>query len=451
MEQVDDETSTSHRILAPLNNFRVKGIFSDPKSKTIRDIKWAFISTVTASLAHFILRTIIGRELGSDGLGIYTLAFTIYLLGMQFAAFGIGPALTRYIAEHLGDRQTINSYVSSGLTGSIITGTAMGVILFLLSPYLADNVFHTPELEIMIRLISFCFPFIAVQKAVLGTLNGLRRMRHFAFLNIMQNGAVVIISIVLVLLFDLGEMGAVIGLVIPTIASSILCPILIRDCISLNKSMWDMPALRATTAFGFYVVLSNSIGFLNTQIDSILIGYYLNPSDVGIYAVAVLLAQTLTLIPTAVQQVTAPITANLYGKGDVQGVWRLFHSTLKKSLTISAITAIVVAVTAPYIIDIIFTEAYALSYTPLLVLLVGYAIGASYGAVGATLSSIGKVKVAFRISAICATFNILLNMLLIPAIGIIGAAIATAGTMILNFLMTVWIARNFLKGEPKDG
>ena len=408
------------------------------------DVQWAFISIATASLAHFILRIVLGRELGPDGLGVYTLAFTIYLFGMQFAAFGIGAALTKYVAEFLEDKVAIRNYVSSGMTSSVITGGLMGVVLFLLAPYIAISFFHVPELEGMIQLTALCYPFIAIQKAVLGTLNGFRRMHLYALLNIIQNVAVVAVSISLVLLFEMGVMGAVIGFVGPTVLISALCPVLIRECIGLDMSLWNIPALRATTVFGFYVVLGNSIGFLNTQIDSILIGYYLNPTEVGIYAVAVLLAQTLTLIPSAVQRVTAPATATLYGKGDIEGVRRLFYSTLKKSFLISVGSATLIAVSGPYIIALLFTEEYLVSYVPLLILLPGYAIGASFGAVGATLSSIGKVHIPFRISAVCAMLNVVLNILLIPTLGINGAALATAATMIANFGITVKVVHHYI-------
>lgn len=416
-------------------------------SKAMIDVQWAFISIVTSSLAHFILRIVLGRELGPEGLGVYTLAFTIYLFGMQFAAFGIGSALTKYIAEFLDDRVAIRNYVSSGMTSSIITGALMGVVLFLLAPYIAISFFHVPELEGMIQLTALCYPFIAIQKAVLGTLNGFRKMHLYAFLNVIQNVGVVVVSIALVLLFGMGVMGAVIGFVGPTILISALSPILVSDCIRLEASLWDIPALRATAVFGFYVVLGNSIDFLNTQVDSILIGYYMNPTEVGIYAVAVLFAQTLTLIPSAVQRVTAPATATLYGKGDIEGVRRVFYSTLKKSFLISVGSATLIVAFGQYLIALLFTEEYLVSYVPLLILLVGYTIGASFSAVGATLSSIGKVHIPFRISAVCGVLNIILNILLIPILGVNGAALATTVTMMVNFGITVIVIHRYLGGH----
>jgi len=239
-------------------------------------------------------------------------------------------------------------------------------------------------------------------------------------------------------------MGAVIGFVGPTILVSALSPILIRDSIGFDASLWNTVALRATTVFGFYVVLGNSIGFLNAQVGSILTGYYLNPTEVGIYAVAVLFAQTLTLIPGAVQRVTAPATATLYGKGDVEGVRKLFYSTLKKSFLISLGSATLIAIFGQYFIAFLFTEEYLVAYVPLLILLMGYTIDASFSAVGATLSSIGKVHIPFRISAICGALNVILSILLIPVFGINGAALATAVTIIASSVIAIAIINRFL-------
>ena len=91
-----------------------------------------------------------------------------------------------------------------------------------------------------------------------------------------------------------------------------------------------------------------------------------------------------------------------------------------------------------------------MSYVPLLILLLGYAIGASFGDVGATLSSIGKVHIPFRISAVCAVLNVILNILLIPIFGISGAALATAATMIADFGITMVIINKFLSPVKRN-
>lgn len=415
-----------------------------PFSKTIIDVQWAFISIATASLAHFVLRIILGRELGVEGLGVYTLAFTIYLLGVQFAAFGIHAALTKYIAEYIDDLERIKTYVSSGMTASIITGAIMGVIIFLLAPYIAISFFQIPELEFPIQLTAFCYPFIAIQKTVLGTLNGFRRMHILAFINIVQNVFVVVTSIILVIYYKMDILGAMVALVGPTILIGLVSPILIWNFFSLDyRSLWDTSTIRKINLFGFYVVLANTISFINTQIDSILIGYFLGSTEVGIYAVAVLFSQPLTLIPSAVQQITAPISATLYGKGDIEGIRRVVFSTMKKILIVSLILAVVIAILAQPVIVFFFTTEFISSYGPLIILLIGQAIFAGFMAVSSTLASIGKVNVLFRIHAICVVLNTILNIILIPSLGITGAAIATTTTLVISFVINIILIQKF--------
>jgi stage V sporulation protein B len=150
------------------------------------------------------------------------------------------------------------------------------------------------------------------------------------------------------------------------------------------------------------------------------------------------------LIPSAVQDVTNPVMANMYGKGDLEGVRRVFYSTLKKSFLISAGTAVFLAVCSPYIISFLFGELFLASYVPLLLLLPGFAISASFTAVGATLSSINKVHIIFRIGAVCLALDIILNILLIPFFGIAGAAIATSIAAIVNFWVNMVIIGKYL-------
>jgi O-antigen/teichoic acid export membrane protein len=411
------------------------------------DIQWSFISLFTASFVNFVLRIIIGRELGPAGLGVYTLVFVIYLLGMQFAAFGVTSALTKYVAEFIDDHNTVKKYVSSGMTSSIISGTLMAIVLYLFAPYLANSFFKIPEMEGFLELIALCLPFIAIQKAVLGTLNGFRKMHLYALVNIAQYVSVVCLSIVLVIVFNMGVFGAVIGLVVPTIIVGILSPLLIKTHLGCDNSFWDMSALRATTIFGFFVVLSNSIGYLATQIDSILIGHYLDPTAVGIYAVAILLVQALTLVPNAIQCVTYPAMATLYGKGDVVGVRHIFYSTLKKSFLLTSGVAVLLAICAPFIITLLFGQQFLGAYIPLLILLIGYTVDSSFSAVGTTLGSIGKVHIVFRIQAICVVLNIILNILLIPLLGIAGAALATSIMLIVDFLITTALINRYLSVE----
>ena len=418
-------------------------MFNLKLSKTMKDVQWSFISLVTASFSHLLLRIVLGRELGPSGLGLYTLVFTIYMFGMQFAAFGIGAALTKYIAQYHDDLPKIKEYVTSGVLGSMVSGTVFGILLYLLSGIISIQFFHNPEMTDLLKITALCFPFIAMQKVVIGALNGMRKMKLYAIVNIVQNVSVMVVSIILVMLFDMGVRGAVIGYVVPTILIGVLSLTLIKGNFSINMGILRT-AIREISWFGFYVVLANSIGIINTQIDSLMIGHFMSETDVGYYAVAVLFMQAITLLPQAVQRVTNPSIARYYGKKDYGNIRHLIKGTMFKISVITILIVSFLVVFGKVLIEIIFTTEFLPAYIPLLILLIGYAIYAAFISVGTCLSSIGKIKIVFRISLVCAILNTLLNIILIPRFGLVGAASATSISLVFTTLINTYFILRYV-------
>lgn len=413
-------------------------------NKILRDVQWSFLSIAASALAHLLLRVILGKTLGPAGLGLYTLLFTIYLFGMQFAAFGYGAALTKYIAEYEDNTSKIKEYVSSGLIGSIISGLTMGVILYLFSTFISIDFFHIPEMVTPLRITALCFPFIAIQKAVTGTLNGLRKMNYFAMINILQNISVLLISTFCVLTMKMGVIGAVFGFVVPTILIGTVSLLNIRKLFSLPSIivLWDI--LKEISLFGFYIVLGNSIGMINTQIDSLLIGRFMSETDVGYYATAIIITQSMTLIPAAVQAVTNPAISIYYGKKEYSKIKQLIRNTTLKVFAIEFILLVLLIAFGKYIIVILFSEEFTPSYVPMLILSIGYLIYSAWTSVGTLFSSIGKANISFKLNGVCALLNTILNLLLIPKLGILGAASATTFSLILTCMINFYFTKKYI-------
>jgi len=424
-------------------------MFNLKLSKTMKDVQWSFISLATASFSHLLLRIVLGRELGPSGLGLYTLVFTIYMFGMQFAAFGIGAALTKYIAQYHDDLPKIREFVTSGVLGSMVSGTMFGVILYLLSGIISIQLFHNPEMTELLKITAFCFPFIAMQKAVLGTLNGLRRMKFYAVVDIIQNVSVMVASLTLVIVLDMGVKGAALGYVMPTIVVGGLSLFLTRKYFSI-KQVIMRTVLMEMSWFGFYIVLANTIGLINIQIDSLMIGYFMNETEVGYYAVAIVFMQGMTLLPQAVQRVTTAAIANYYGKNDYGNIIKLIKRSVIIIFTINILISLILIFFGQFLIEIIFSIDFLPAYTPLLILLVGYFIYSPILSVNGTLPSIGKVTIMFKVSFICAVINTFLNILLIPVYGMAGAAIATSTALIFITVLRVYFIYRYTSKHYSD-
>jgi len=406
----------------------------------MEDIQWSFISVISSSLIHLLLRMLLGKELGPSGLGLYTLAFTIYMFGMQFGSFGIEASLTKYIASCKGDFAKIGTYISSGITGSILSGLVMGCCLFLLSPSIGVNVFHSDEMVTFLRLNAISLPFLAIQRAVLGSMNGLRQMNHYAFFHVVQNASMLFLSIIMVMILKMSVLGAVLGFVIPTIILGSLMPFSLKKYLKYPYYSFNS-ALSELSLFGFFVVLANSVSMVNTQVDSVLIGYFMNEVSVGYYAVAVILLQGILLIPNSIQKVTTPLIAGYSAGNDYQHIKSLIKKTMAKTFVVTAFLAGLIIIIGKFLIINLFSEDFLPAYLPLLILLIGYSIDAPFIAIDGWFSSVGRVKLAFQFVAVLATLNIILNIILIPKFGLVGAAIATS----LSFVIIAFLDTIFLK------
>ena len=95
------------------------------------------------------------------------------------------------------------------------------------------------------------------------------------------------------------------------------------------------------------------------------------------------------------------------------------------------------ALSAGRIVGVLFTERYVMAPAALLVLAAGYFVNSSFGPEGMTLEAFGNTRLSMMNSMIMLATSVGLSFLLIPHYGILGAAIASAGSMTLGGLAGV--------------
>ncbi len=187
------------------------------------------------------------------------------------------------------------------------------------------------------------------------------------------------------------------------------------------------------------LALIASIQLVNNQADIIILGLLTTPEEVGIYKVVVSVSALVAFGLQAINIVVAPHFVRLYNNGDMLQLQSLVTMTTRVILLLALPVVITAYIVGSWVLEVVFGVEYLLGYWPLIILSFGQLLNACFGAVAFLLSMTGYEKEALR-SVVVATFlNIILNILLIPHYGMIGAATATSLTLLLsNSLM--WIA-----------
>lgn len=199
---------------------------------------------------------------------------------------------------------------------------------------------------------------------------------------------------------------------------------------------------RAWVASLLPFTLLTGISLINQKIDVMMLGAFASASDVGVYHVAAQGALLVSFPLTACNAVLAPNVARLRALGDLRQMQRLMTMSTLAISCAAAIAALVLMLAGRWLLEGLFGEEFGRAYPALAILAAGQLFNACAGSVGLFLSMSGHEKDALKGLTAAAVLNFALNAALIPPFGIVGAAIATAISMVTwNVLLGMMLYR----------
>lgn len=414
------------------------GEFSERVATISRHSAVYFGGTILTAAAGYFFKVYLARTLGAETLGLYALGMSIVgFLGL-FSALGLPSAAARFVAEYRGRGEFVQ--LGAFLRGSLgllsASNLLVGGLVLIAGPWIAAHFYHAPALKsyfgffVLIMFFGTLNTFLG--QAMAGYQDVTRRtiITHFT-----GTPANILIAVCLI--------GAGLGLkgyLAAQVASALLILIL------LAVSVWNMTPVQAQrwstsitmekgvvtfsiTAFGMA-----AIDFGLAQGDKIVLGFYMSPAQVGIYALAMGLVAFVPIALQSVNQIFAPIIAELHGNGNHEVLQQLYATLTKWILVVTLPMAFTMIVYAKPLIGL-FGHAFEAGAIVLIVGTVGQLFNCAVGSVGYLLLMSGNEVQLIKIQACNAIATLTLNMLLVPRFGIAGAAAASTVSVIIT---NVW-------------
>jgi len=403
------------------------------------DVGWVLFSLTSSAVFTFLLRIILARWFGPYDFGLFSMIIVIHGIAVLIGNFGIQLALIKYTAEYKYDKEKLDEISSAALISSIVCGSITGIILFVFSG-LISSIFNMPGLAHLCKILAILFPFSSFLESLIGLFNGLRIMKSYACLIILRSFLMILFCLVLAKLgFDVA--GAVFGIVLSVIFSCLLGIKLAKKYLSINLTGFFQNT-KKLFLFGIQMFGTNAINLLTNQTDILLIGYFLAETQVGYYAAAVSVTMLFLLIPHAIQRVTYPASSDYWFNNNYQALHKMIDKSMKYSACILLPLGLGIGFFAKEITILIFGLDYIYAILPLYILLIAKVFsGATIVPIGASFSGIGRPDISLKICGFQFVLNFILNVLLIPRLGIAGAALATtisllAGNILALVLLT---------------
>lgn len=257
-----------------------------------------------------------------------------------------------------------------------------------------------------------------------------RRMEYAIGLEFLLHPFINLILVSLIFLLGYRLLGVIFGFLISSIFSATLGIFLLRkifpDLISELKPRFEFKTI---LLYSLTILLSSfSYLLLLTRADRIMLGIYASARDVGIYNAVTAISNQAALFLASFNAIFSPIIADLYNKGDMNELSKLFKITTKWIFTLT-FPLFLVFLLYPKQIMGLFGPEFKVAWSSLIILGMANLINASAGSVGFMLTMTGRQKIELTNNFFMGGINIILNIYLIQRYGILGAAIATGSSI----------------------
>ena len=409
-----------------------------------------FAGTMLTTAAAYFFKIYLARTLGAEQLGLYTLGMTLVGFAGLFNSLGLPTAAARFVAAYSAQKDffRLGSFLRAGValltSGNLLLAAAM----LLAGPWVVRHFYHSPELTpylwafVLIMLLGVLNTFLG--QIMAGYQDVTRRTMITHFLGTPAN------MLFAVLLISAGFGLA--GYLEAQIASALLVLGL------LGVSIWKMTPRQARDSGSWQIereVLSFSsvafgiagLQFALAQADKIVLGYYLNAEQVGIYAVATALVGFVPVVLQSVNQIFSPTIAELYTSGSHTLLQQLY-TTLTKWILILTIPLALTLLFFSTSLMAIFGPAFQPGAVVLAIGTAGQLFNCAVGSVGYLLLMSGHQSTLMRILGASAALMVGLTVLLVPRFGIAGAAVAAAAAVILTNVWSLIAVRQRLNLFP---
>lgn len=395
---------------------------------------------------------VLARALGPDAYGIYAFVFALVNVMAIPAQAGVPPLLVRETAKaHATARWPALKGVWRWCTRlilvtSLTVGTValIGVVLFSSA---TDSVTRT-TLYVGLLLL----PLLALGDARGAALRGLGLIvRGQLPESIIRPGLLLVLAGgVWWVTGDLTAPGAMALHVAAAIIAFLIGAVLLLrarpselDGVEVDTSSaaeWRSAILPLAMIGGVHMV--------SAQVGVVLLGLFRPEAEVGIYKVAASISVLAVVGLQMANVVVQPHIARLFAIRDIALLQRLAGLAALVSTGITIPVFLLFIFGGKPLLRLLYGDAYVAAWLPLVVLGVGQFVSAIFGSVALLLSMTGHERDSFRWLTIAAASNIFLSLILIPKMGMLGAALSYAMSLGIWNVAFRWVA---LKRVGVDG
>jgi len=402
---------------------------------------------VASSAVGLAVQIVLARVLGAKSYGMYVYALTWMTFLTLAALMGFHSATVRFVSQYrsLQEWGTLRGYLRRSQEFTLLSACLASLLVIGCAHALRARL--GAELVQAFQIASLLIPPLVLLQVQSAALRGLKLVTQALVPLEIVRPLLIAVGAGLLYLFASHQLGAPAALTInigATTAALALTFVILRR--SLPPDVYRVPPRHRSGEWvrvAFPLALVSGFSMVLAEIDIVMVGALLEPMQAGIYVPASRMATLVSFGLFAVNMIAAPMIGEFHAQKRRDDLQRVLTFGARATLAFALPGgAVLVLLGKPFLA--IFGPEFTEAYTSLLILTATHVAGSLTGSVAFLMIMTNDQDRAMRFFGVAALVNVVLNAALVPRLGIVGAATATAlANTGCRFTMLFYILRHY--------
>lgn len=411
--------------------------------KHIRGSSMFLVGRMIALGLNFCVQVLTVRYLVKSDYGAFAYALNLVSMGTSLSLFSLDKALSRYlpIYEEKQENQSLFGAIILTFAAILGIGLALGLLVLGFQGLLEERFVDDPRAISLLLILIWLAPIQALDNWFQSMFAVFARVRAIFFRRYVLGPGLKLSAVLFVILTgtDIYTLawGYLVGGMLGFIAYALMLLTVVRQRPVFKH--FNMKALRFPfrDIFGFStpMMYSDVVFMLRNNLTVMLLGFFHTTTSVAEFRAVVPVAHLNQVVMQSFTLLYTPLAARLYAQDDERGINDLYWQTAVWISIMSFPVFVVSFSLARPVTILLFGQQYANSAPILALLALGYYFNAALGFNAHTLRVYGRIKYIVVIDFVAICIAILLNLVLIPRYGALGAALSASGTLITHNIL----------------
>lgn len=386
------------------------------KRSYFQDIVSVFGSNLAVTLSNLLIGILLSRILGAAGFGIYSSIIVIPVIVIGFTQFGI----RRSTIYHIGNKILPEENIISALFLLLLWTSALSIIICGIAFFFYGTQNYDP---LIIGIVLLTIPLLLANIFAGGIFLGKEEIRNSNIVNASPTVLTLLLTVVFVWILPLSILGAFIAIGLANLVTFffVFRKLLVQSLVKINWK-YQEPVMKSMLKLGLVNAIAIFVMQLNYRMDILMLKQLSTYEQVGFYSLATQIAEQLWHIPVAIEMIILSRSANTTDH-------RFLHKTVASIFRVSLILGLaggaIIFFISPSLVPLIFGREFIPTVPIIQTILPGVLILVGFRILNSRLTGMGKPQVAIYTFVPALLINFILNLILLPGYGGIGAAWAT--------------------------